>query len=498
MKRILLIGMLMWVSGVTAQQRFDYIERSNPWNNSVNAAGVRQDTVSRSYAEAYCTKINGGFMDKSSSDNSWNAGARTQSIRHFNKISFFGHFAYDYFDGRNMCGSMFSHPNYYPVDILEFTPGRKVRETYTLTGGVAAVLGAQWTGGLRVDFEAQNYAKRKDLRHKNTNLDFDVAPSILYHAERWAVGASYIFGKNSERIEAEQIGKLGTSYYAFFDKGLSYGSTELWNGNTIHLAEPGINGFPIKEMIHGASLQGQYGPFYADVTYRHRNGDTGEKDVKWHTFKTSQIVAHTVLRLQGDVYHHFIRLNLDWQEQKTRENLVGKETVNGITQIHTYGSTPIFGLRSLDIGGEYEIVSNRIDFRAGVAYSQLNRQSTLMYPYVKGQKLHYTALFAKGIWTFGAFDLMTGLDYRVGDFSESNVKLVPEMVTGDYSLQLTEYYNWSNEYLTASRLGVDLGLRYNIKKFYIDLSARLEHGFDLQYITKSNRGVVTLGVGYNF
>ena len=47
------------------------------------------------------------------------------------------------------------------------------------TGGMSAVLGNRWTGGLRVEFEARNYAKRKDLRHKNTRLDFEFSPSFL-------------------------------------------------------------------------------------------------------------------------------------------------------------------------------------------------------------------------------------------------------------------------------------------------------------------------------
>lgn len=113
----------------------------------------------------------------SSSDDSWNAGARTESVRHLKKVSFAGGFGYDYFDGRNMCGSMFTEPGYYPVDILEFTPGRKIREDYTFTGGVSAVLGRRWTGGLRVEFEAQNYAKRKDLRHKNTRSTSNSRPA---------------------------------------------------------------------------------------------------------------------------------------------------------------------------------------------------------------------------------------------------------------------------------------------------------------------------------
>ena len=39
-----------------AQERFDHIFRRNPWNGGLNAAGIRQDSLSRSYAEIYFTK----------------------------------------------------------------------------------------------------------------------------------------------------------------------------------------------------------------------------------------------------------------------------------------------------------------------------------------------------------------------------------------------------------------------------------------------------------
>lgn len=51
MRRILTILMLAAVSAATAQERFDYIFRRNPWNGGPNAAGIRQDSLSRSYAE---------------------------------------------------------------------------------------------------------------------------------------------------------------------------------------------------------------------------------------------------------------------------------------------------------------------------------------------------------------------------------------------------------------------------------------------------------------
>ena len=48
--------MLVAVSAAAAQERFDHIFRRNPWNGGLNAAGIRQDSLIRSYAEIYFTK----------------------------------------------------------------------------------------------------------------------------------------------------------------------------------------------------------------------------------------------------------------------------------------------------------------------------------------------------------------------------------------------------------------------------------------------------------
>jgi len=56
MRRILTILMLVAVSAAAAQERFDHIFRRNPWNGGLNAAGIRQDSLSRSYAEIYFTQ----------------------------------------------------------------------------------------------------------------------------------------------------------------------------------------------------------------------------------------------------------------------------------------------------------------------------------------------------------------------------------------------------------------------------------------------------------
>ncbi|MDE7304374.1 MAG: hypothetical protein K2N04_00440 [Alistipes sp.] len=497
MRRILTLLAVLSFCAVAAQERFGQVLRRNPWNGGVVAAGLRQDTVSRSFAEVYFVKENGGLTDRSSSDDSWNAGARTASVRHFEKVSFAGGFSYDYFDGRNMCGSIFTVPGLYPVDILEFTPGRKVRETYAFDGALSAVLGERWTGGLKVAFEASNYAKRKDLRHKNMRLDFEFAPGIVYHAGRFAAGAAYIVGVDREKIEAEEIGASADSYMAFFDRGLRYGSLQLWQSNDLHLSTAGVTGFPIKQTTQGAALAVQFGPWFAEAAYRYRSGRTGER-IAWHEFRTHELRADVGWRLARTDVCHDVRLGLVREWLDNRENIITYQTVNGVSNPQLHGSVPIFGRRRLDAEVSYERTTQRSDLRVGASGSFLGRRSTLMYPYVREQRLHHASLWADWVQKFGRWELNLAADFRTGGFSERDERLETSAEPGDYPVRLTDYYDYENEYLTADRLGVGAGVRRRIRSFYIDLSARYERGFGLRIVERPDRVRAMLCVGYDF
>ncbi len=497
MRRIFTLFAVLSLGAVAAQGRFERVARRNPWNGGVVAAGLRQDTLSRSFAEVYFVKENGGLIDRSSSDDSWNAGARTASIRHFEKVSFSGGFSYDYFDGRNMCGSIFSVPGLYPVDILEFTPGRKVRETYAFDGALSAVLGERWTGGLKVGFEASNYAKRKDLRHKNMRLDFEFAPGVMYHAGRFAVGAAYIVGVDREKIEAEEIGASADSYMAFFDRGLRFGSLQLWQSNDLHLTTAGVTGFPVKQTTQGAALALQFGPWFAEAAYRNRVGRTGER-VAWHEFRTHDLRADVGWRLSCTDACHDVRLRVEWESLDNRENIITYQTVNGVANPQLHGSVPIFGRRRLDMQAAYEWTTARTDLRAGVSGTCLNRESTLMFPYVRGQRLCHASLWADWTQTFGRWELNLAADFRTGDFRERQSRLETSAEPGDYPVRLTDYYDYENEFLAADRLGAGVGVRRHIRRFYIDLSARYERGFGLRVVERPDRVRAMLCVGYDF
>ena len=140
----------------------------------------------------------------------------------------------------------------------------------------------------------------------------------MYHAGRFAAGAVYIVGTNSEKVDAEGVGPGADLYEAFFDRGLLYGSLEKWGSTDIHLSTNGVSGFPVRENTQGAGVQLQYGPFYADVAYRNRQGETGESRIIWHLFETHQVTANAALSLGTALRRHFVRVNLDWQTLRTR------------------------------------------------------------------------------------------------------------------------------------------------------------------------------------
>ena len=256
---------------------FERIDRRNLWNLGHNINGLRTDSVTISYAEIHGNFTSGGFHDSYQASSSWNAGAEARTMVHLKKFSMSGAFSFDNFSGKGMHGSMSARPGHYPVDALEFTPGNKTMQTYSFSGGISADLNPHWRLGAAIDYTGANYTKRKDLRHSNFLLDMTVSPSVMYHVGDLSLGLSYIFGKNSETIDAEELGISSSTYYAFLDKGLMFGAYEVWEGSGVHLAESGINGFPIKEFIHGAAAQVQWKSFFAELAYFYSSGSAGEK-----------------------------------------------------------------------------------------------------------------------------------------------------------------------------------------------------------------------------
>ena len=114
----------------------------------------------------------------------------------------------------------------FPVDVLEFTPGRKSFQTYKMYGGLSVDIAPGWRVGGALDFSSRNAAKRKDLRYTGYALDMEVTPSLMYHSGDFAAGVSAIYARSTETVSAEQVGSAQSAPFAFFNEGLYFGNLQ--------------------------------------------------------------------------------------------------------------------------------------------------------------------------------------------------------------------------------------------------------------------------------
>ena len=311
--------------GVAAQP-YDRIERRNFWNAGRNINGLRTDSVSISFAQLQGGYESGGLRDSYMAPEGWSAGAEARTIMHLQKLSMKGAFSFVNFSGKDMCGSMSGRPGYYPVDILEFTPGGKTRQTYSFEGGITADLSGRWRLGGEIMFTSENYTKRKDLRHTNYLLDMTVAPSVMYHNGDFAAGLSYIFRKSSETVTAEVLGISSGSYYAFLDKGLMRGVYDIWDSQGTHLSETGVSGFPAKELSHGAALQLQWRSLYAELEYLRSEGSMGEKQNIWFRFPADRFAVRAGWSSGKGPIRNFIRAEAGMEDRRNYESVMESDT----------------------------------------------------------------------------------------------------------------------------------------------------------------------------
>ena len=497
MNRIRLISLICLLSCgmAVSAQTYERVLRNNLWNDSGNVTGVRQDSVSRSYAELSGTYEDGGFRDTWQAARAWSAGVSTASIQHLEKMSLKGSFSFTQTEGYDMCGSMFIKPGFYPVDVLEFTPGRKTLQTYAFDGGISYDLASRWRIGAMMDFESSNIAKRKDLRHSNWRLDMTVSPGFMYHDGDFAIGANYIFRKTSETVEAKQVGISETSYYAFLDKGLMYGVHNIWTGSGLHLDEDGVKGFPVKDFSNGAAMQAKYKGLFAEVEYLHTSGTIGEKEFIWFLFPGNSVDVRLGYKHQG----HLARLDFGWNAGALDETVLEKVTVGGVTTVIGHGQNRIQTHSGWSLKPEYEYVSEKVEVLASAHVENHMETASQMYPYVSAQSLMKYGADVRVKTYMGPFDLAVKAGYAGGKVSEEDWMTSEDSGVQTSPYRLQEWYDRQMEYETAARMSVGLALRWNFwKGLYAEAEGSWLHAFDLQYISSPNRYGTTLKLGYDF
>ena len=276
---------------------YQFVKQQEAWLNCDNAAGLtRYNHRNIAEAEISLNCWRGGLTDYYQSPNAIQLDANIESFYRISKrAEVFGRMSYENFTGRNMAGSAFMHlNNHYPFDIIEDSltnEGRKHSDTYQLVGAVGVDV---WKGvslGLRADYTAANYAKYKDLRHKNKLMDLTVSAGVLAPIGSFAtIGANYRYHRNNESVTFGTYGKTDKVYKSFIDYGNFIGKIEQF-GNSGYTDKS--REMPLFDESHGAAVQLELKPigslsFHNEFTYSHRAGYYGRKSPYTITYTNHQ------------------------------------------------------------------------------------------------------------------------------------------------------------------------------------------------------------------
>lgn len=483
---------LMALAPAWAQSRFERMERRNLWNDGINAAGIRQDTASLSVASMTASYQAGDYRTISQSVSQWSAGAQAKSIKHLDGYSMKGTFSFQDTESRDMCGSMFLDPGFFPVDVYEFTPGRKTFQTYALDGIIAVDMNESWKIGMGLDFSARNAAKRKDLRYSTYRLDMAFNPSMIYSAGGLNVGAALIFERNTETITAEQTGTAAVAPFAFFDEGLALGNWQVWTGNGSRLKESGVNGLPVRQNAYGGSLQiaSANSSVYADADFRWLNGSVGERQVIWYRYSGPQFKAGLSCSANSMTYRtHLVLKRID-----NSETVQDKVTEGGISLVHEYGSNHIFSSLQQNIGFEFEYTSGKFDAVINIDATNLKRIAAPMYPHIYTRNLRTFEIGAQSYYRHRRLEFGLNASWRMGVATDGQ-RSVSSVGSASAPYRHEEVWTHACTYETSDCLSTGLSIDWNFaKRVHAVISASSLYSTDYG----SGRYMITTGLNYIF
>lgn len=403
---LLLISLL---SGTVAAQsgglaEFEYVRRSDARLTGENPAGLHSLSLPKiSMAEAYFFKSNGNFINYHQSDDSYEAGAITESFFRLNpKIVFYGKVNYAHFYGKRMGGSAFIDPNEQVFDIqetMDSTRGSKNLENYLLTGAISVKPSEQFALGGRIDYRAANYSKFNDLRHSNKRFDLTAIAGVSYSfGAFFDLGLNYFYRRNVEEVEFSRHGTTDRQYYSLISFGSFYGRTELFGSEAY--TDPSEKKPAVGEW-NGGSLQlrfntGKQSVFFNEISWRAGTGYFGKRSPRTPVYLEHRApiwMYRGNFSFRQEDNHHVLTAGIERETLKNYENIYRIEpTQGGRTDIVYLDQNLILNRSIVQSSFGYTAnlnVENNLPvwaFHVDAAYC-LRRQTVSIYPYFRRQNI---------------------------------------------------------------------------------------------------------------
>lgn len=217
-------------------------------------------------------------------------------------------------------------------------------------------------------------------------------------------------GRNTEIINAEQIGTSDTAPMAFFDEGLWLGNYQAWTGSGVHLKEPGVNGLPVYKNTLGAAVQFAAGGLFAEFGFDYFRGEVGERQNVWYRFRGPEYSMKLDYRFGKNTLRGYVL----YEYGTNRKSVLDKVTSGGVTLVKEYGSNKIRETGILNVGVSYEWTNDAMVFGAGVSFLDRRDVVSVRYPFVSGRELMSGDVRAYATLPFGKWEIGVRLDLWQG------------------------------------------------------------------------------------
>ena len=433
---------------------YQTVQTADAWLGTPNAAALtRLSAPSIAEADLSLSYASGQLTDYYDSPRVLQAGATVESYYRLSpRTVVYGAMSYDNWTGRDMTGSAFMHiGGRYPFDIVEDSltnAGRKHRDTYRLSGAVGIDLWRGYSLGARVDYTAANYAKYKDLRHKNKLMDLSAGISAYAPVLSWlSLGASYTYHRQTESVSFGTYGKSEKVYKSLIDYGAFMGKAEQFGneGYTDKSRE-----MPLFEDSHGGAFQLSVQPtdewtVLASFTFADGDGYYGRRSPYTITYTrhereqrtTTLAVVYQPLscasRFRLDASYSNERLACRAETYRELTNETSATYYEYYDPVETgdkqWDDVGVTATALLDLHGETPV------WQLTAAYHWTRRQQlAYLYPFYRAQRLSagevsaqvcYNLIRPSGIWSLGlegGFRQGSGAPFADGTFQSPGDK----------------------------------------------------------------------------
>lgn len=501
---------------------FGYILGSDPWLTSENASGLyRLQPDNVSYAELSFTKDNGKFINYFQSGNSYTYGAKAESFYRLSpRTVVYGKVSYDNFEGKNMGGSSFIDPYYNPFNIVaesDETAGDKQMERYHLVGALSVDVYKGLNLGGKIDYTAANYAKFRDLRHKNKLTDLSLTVGASYPLNRTVeLGLNYYYRRTVEGIEFATYGNRDVQYYSLIDFGAFFGRREVF-GDTGYTQSQDDK--PVFNQFHGVSAQIQFNfspgiKLFNEFTYRSRDGYFGKQAPRSIVYTEHNGTVYRyrgVLSIRTTKNLHTVELSAGKEKLDNNENIYNSEDPN--SDVVYYGANRVLDQNRINAELTYTANLNVSGYvpqwvlKSGVNYYQQNRAASL-FPYYRKQTINTVSLNLqanRNIFASGnqIYKVQLGGAFGTGSGTEKNDGLYTGEPGGSTPVVLDNYLHREYEYFTSPRFELTTGFGYqrpvnNNVSVYGNIQYQVTKGFNIVYLSGSMYHSIGIKLGCYF